>query len=63
MTLEVAIYLLGALGAIILGTYAYWFKRADERLDDHSTRLAGIEAVLPKMDRQLDRIEDKLNGR
>lgn len=63
MTLEVAIYLLGALGAIILGTYAYWIKKADERLDDHGARLAGIEAVLPKMDRQLDRIEDKLNGR
>lgn len=63
MTLEVAIYLLGALGAIVLSTYAYWIKRADERLDDHGNRLSKIEAVLPKMDKQLDRIEDKLNGR
>lgn len=50
------------LGGILLSTYGYWLKKTDEKVDDHESRLAGIEAVLPKMDKQLDRIEDKLNG-
>jgi hypothetical protein len=57
------VYLVPLFGGIILATYGYWLKKTDERVDNHESRLAGIEAILPKMDKQLDRIEEKLNGR
>ena len=50
------------LGGILLSTYGYWLKKIDEKVDDHGEKLAALEAVIPKMDKQLDRIEDKLNG-
>lgn len=57
------IYLITVLSGIIMAGFGYWLRKTDERVDDHESRLSGIEAILPKMDKQLDRIEDKVNGR
>jgi hypothetical protein len=57
-----ALYLVPVLGGIILTTYGFWIKKTDEKVDKHGERLAGLEALIPKMDKQLDRIEDKLNN-
>lgn len=54
--------LIPVLGAILFATYGYWLQKTDKKLNSNSERLAAIEAVLPKMDKQLDRIEEKLNG-
>jgi hypothetical protein len=57
------VYLLPVFGGIILTTYSFWIRKVDEKVDKHGERLASLEAVIPKIDKQLDRIEEKLHGR
>lgn len=66
---DIALYLLPPAGAIIVALGSYRFRQQDQRVDEHDKilvrhgeRLSAVEAVLPKIDKQLDRIEDKIDG-
>jgi hypothetical protein len=55
-----AIYIVPPLAGVILAGFGFWLRKTDEKVDKHGERIAALEAVLPKMDKQLDRIEDRL---
>lgn len=58
-----ALYIVPPLAGVILTGFGFWLRKTDEKVDKHGERIASLEAVFPKIDKQLDRIEDRLNER